>query len=652
MSDRFTTVPLSACYADENVRKVAPDKQQDKALRASIEAHGLLENLVAKEDGERFAVCAGGRRLTILQALLEEGKIEADYPVPLRVLNGDVAIQATEASLAENTIRAAIHVADMVEAVWKIRQEGMSIREVARRFGLSERRVRQLTRLGSLAPEVLEASRAEKVDEKEMQAFGATNDQEAQRKVLADVLERRKGDRYHYSEADYIRRALTSQWVSFEDRLGRFIRNKEIVKNGIGLYEKAGGRIEADLFVSERRFRDPDILFQVCKDILIEQLPPQEGVEVGRLHVGERVEPHPRDGKGAPHPYQRKPEELARFDDLEKRMDAMEDDSTEEYQALQKEQDELEELFGTDEPLSPEQKAECGVMIGISFGGDLEYREGLIRPEDMEAQPAGAGDDDEGGEEVSGVSSETRPDPEKQAKDEGLGATLMRRMIRERGMIVQRAVASSPAAAFDILAFTLARKAAASGDSIFWKNPPLKLSTDSTDCPPEFKPSLFEGLPMGFMADDLENAERFRLFCELSKSDRSKILAAAVATQVRAQLVYEGGSAELELLIECLRIPFHKRYRPDSEYFDALRKPQLIEIALAILGTNGGGTEHDQKARSKMKKGELVALLTDVFANPKQGEVLQRVNAWTPPGFVAPEPEPEAAEGEGDEATY
>ena len=78
-------IPLSRLVlAPENVRKTPPHDNAQAELKASIEAHGLLENLVARADGtdgednERFAVLAGGRRLAALRALADEGAIDAD----------------------------------------------------------------------------------------------------------------------------------------------------------------------------------------------------------------------------------------------------------------------------------------------------------------------------------------------------------------------------------------------------------------------------------------------------------------------------------------------------------------------------------------------------------------------------------------------
>ena len=109
-------IPLSClALAPENVRKTPANEFAQAELVASIQAHGLLENLVARADDpdpdgtERFAVVAGGRRLAALKALAENGTLDADHPVPCKIAaNGN----AGELSLAENVIRIAMHPAD------------------------------------------------------------------------------------------------------------------------------------------------------------------------------------------------------------------------------------------------------------------------------------------------------------------------------------------------------------------------------------------------------------------------------------------------------------------------------------------------------------------------------------------------------------
>ena len=170
-------VPLSRlALAPENVRKTPADPVAEAEMKASIAAHGLLENLVVRMDGPAdagaYAVIAGGRRLAAMKALAEDGTIDADHPVPCLVA-ADPAM-AGELSLAENIVRIAMHPADQVIAFSKLAGAGLSVGSIAARFGTAERLVEQRLRLGNVAPDLLDAYRADEIDLEVLKAFSVT----------------------------------------------------------------------------------------------------------------------------------------------------------------------------------------------------------------------------------------------------------------------------------------------------------------------------------------------------------------------------------------------------------------------------------------------------------------------------------------------
>lgn len=85
----ITSIPLSKLtHSPSNVRKIGAKSVDD--LAASIEANGLLQNLTVIEGAKgKFAVIAGGRRLTALQKLAKEQKIAKDFPVPCSIRSAD-----------------------------------------------------------------------------------------------------------------------------------------------------------------------------------------------------------------------------------------------------------------------------------------------------------------------------------------------------------------------------------------------------------------------------------------------------------------------------------------------------------------------------------------------------------------------------------
>ena len=155
MSDSERVIRCIALHflvpSPENARKTPAEGAAFAQLKASIAAHGLLENLLVrpqppKADGEiRYEVIAGGRRLAALQALADEGAIAPDRPVPCHVVTNQD--NAAELSLVENTVRTAMHPADQVEAFARIARDGGTVAEIAARFGVSERTVEHRLRL-------------------------------------------------------------------------------------------------------------------------------------------------------------------------------------------------------------------------------------------------------------------------------------------------------------------------------------------------------------------------------------------------------------------------------------------------------------------------------------------------------------------------
>jgi ParB family chromosome partitioning protein len=133
-----------------NVRKTPATAAEDAALEASIRAKGILQNLIVHPtpiDGKGvYQVDAGGRRLVILQKLAAEGVIDLDTKIPCKVEQPEDAV---ETSLMENTVRAAMHPADEFAAMAALIDAGAAIEDVATRFGVSERHVRQRLALAS-----------------------------------------------------------------------------------------------------------------------------------------------------------------------------------------------------------------------------------------------------------------------------------------------------------------------------------------------------------------------------------------------------------------------------------------------------------------------------------------------------------------------
>ncbi len=220
-----------------NARKTPATATEDAELEASIRAKGVLQNLIVHPAGsdEVYLVDAGGRRLKILQKLAAEGVIDTKtYRVPCKI---EEPADAVETSLAENTIRAAMHPADEFVAMAALIDGGAAIGDVATRFGTSERHVRQRLRLGKLAPELLDAFRAGDIGLEAVTAFTIGVDHPAQLAVWSQLKD------HSYISAHRIRHLLTETSIALDSDLGMFV--------GAEAYEAAGGTIMRDLFSAD-----------------------------------------------------------------------------------------------------------------------------------------------------------------------------------------------------------------------------------------------------------------------------------------------------------------------------------------------------------------------------------------------------------------
>ena len=131
-----------------------------------------------------------------------------------------------------------MHPADQVVAFARLADSGVTVAAIAARFGVSERTVEQRLRLGNVAPELIEAYRADEIDLNTLMAFAVTTDHARQ----LGVWERVSAQGYRPS-AWQVKRLLTEERVPAGTAVARFV--------GVDAYEAAGGPVLRDLFADE-----------------------------------------------------------------------------------------------------------------------------------------------------------------------------------------------------------------------------------------------------------------------------------------------------------------------------------------------------------------------------------------------------------------
>jgi ParB family chromosome partitioning protein len=267
-----------------NVRHTERDAEI-ASLAEDIAARGLKQNLVvvpahfstgearpvaerseAEPTGktdwqDKWEVIAGGRRLQAMQLLLADGRLPVDHLVPCLI---EDRADASETSLSENLHKVSMNPADEFAAFHAIVEqrraqgepEDEAIAYTARRFGVTVKHVQGRLRLATLAPEILEALRANEITLDIAKAYAGTSDHDVQRTVFKAA----KKSPYALTAKD-IRNRLRGVTCSLDDPRMEFV--------GLIAYRAAGGRTETEMFMGtegEERVVDVALLDKLVKE--------------------------------------------------------------------------------------------------------------------------------------------------------------------------------------------------------------------------------------------------------------------------------------------------------------------------------------------------------------------------------------------------
>ncbi|MBM6595410.1 ParB/RepB/Spo0J family partition protein [Microvirga pudoricolor] len=414
------TIPLTKLVASkQNVRRTNVTAGLDE-LCASIAAHGLLQSLsvmpVVDGDGAetgKYHVIGGGRRLAALKRLAKEKRIPKAFEVPCLIAQGE----AEELSLVENVVRERLHPADEYEAFKKLQDEqGLSVDDIAARFGVTPRVVQQRLRLGAVSPRLMKAYREEELTLEQLMAFAVTDDQERQEQVYGRLV----GG--YNMEAYTIRRMLTEGHVPASDKRVRFV--------GVEAYEAAGGTVVRDLF------SDRDGIY--CEDValldrLVDAKLTEAAVQIGQEEGWKWVEPQLEFPHGnRMRRIQRKPVALSEEDQAAQEMVQAEyNELSEQYEGAEELPDavdlrmsELEALIESFEEKGFAYDAQdckrAGVIVCLDYDGNLRIERGYVRPEDEVSQERPARGEGIGEEDADGEGDAPEADEQDEPEDEGM----------------------------------------------------------------------------------------------------------------------------------------------------------------------------------------------------------------------------------------
>jgi len=417
------TVPLNRLKASpKNARKTPHSPATIEAFAASIEAKGVLQPPVVEieRDGEgvptgNYLVTIGEGRRQGLRLLAKRKAIKRTHPVRVIV---DAENDAHEISLDENITREAMHPADQFEAFQRLAVEkGYGPEEIGARFGVSAQVVRQRLRLGAAAPELMAAYREGALALDQLMAFCVSADQDRQRQVFEQIGP--------HTPAYAIRRAMTEAKVRADDRRVRFV--------GVEAYAEAGGEVLRDLFTEDGGgwLEDVALLDRLVGEKLAglaDEAREREGWKWAE------VSPDYPDvsafGRVYPVAVERSEADAAEIVVLSEEYDriiseAGTDALSPAADARLEEIDKALQAFGPDFAYADEARARAGVMVTLGHDGLARFERGLVRAEDVPADPPSPWQEDEAADE----GADNRPRPETEASEGEAPSALSDRLL-------------------------------------------------------------------------------------------------------------------------------------------------------------------------------------------------------------------------------
>jgi ParB family chromosome partitioning protein len=508
-----------------------------------IEAHGLLQNLVAYEDDGLLWVFAGGRRYRALKILVKRKRIKSSDTFPIELRTKEEAI---ELSLAENFQREDMHPADSIRAFAALRDTGMDAEEIAARFGQAVSFVYKMLRLSALAPSLIDLIAKDQLSLEAARALTLTDDHDSQVKVC-------KAANGH---AHTIRRMLTTEKVDTTSGAFLFV--------GHEAYEAKGGTITIDLFSqgAEGFADDPELVRELAEEKL--DAIADEYRAIGWHEVRAALErPYDLYMKGSMYPATREPTEAEaeRLATIDAEIEAESEDSTA-PDPLSDERDAITEGLRA---FNREQVAVGGVALWVSHDGSL-------------------------GKSFYRAKAEPKPKASHDSAAPLYSNSLFADLTRIKTRIVQEAVAADPALALDIVLDSLAGQLLHGAHS-YQMALEVQAKAIATTVADELMATsdvqpVEETMATRFASVPGEG--RFEALRAMATDDKMALLAGLVAMMVDGT-VFAGGSPgqrhhHFEQIARASGVDIAARWSAPIALFDKMRRAAMIDLLRDEVG--------------------------------------------------------------------
>jgi ParB family chromosome partitioning protein len=594
------TVPLNRLKASpKNARKTPHSPATIEAFAASIKTKGVLQPPVVEieRDGEgaptgNYLVTIGEGRRQGLRLLAKRKAIKRTHPVRVIV---DAENDAHEISLDENITREAMHPADQFEAFQRLAVEkGYGPDEIGARFGVSAQVVRQRLRLGSAAPELMAAYREGMLALDQLMAFCVSADQDRQRQVFEQIGP--------HTPAYAIRRAMTEAKVRVDDRRVRFV--------GVEAYSEAGGGVLRDLFTEDGGgwLEDVVLLDRLVGDKLAglaDEARAREGWKWAEVSLD-----YPdvsAFGRVYPVAVERSEADAAEIVVLSEEYDRLvsETDAAEmlppEVDARLEEIDKALQAFGPDFAYADEARARAGVVVTLGHDGLARFERGLVRVEDVPADPPSPWQADEAADE--GADNRLRSEAEA-SEDEAPSALSDRLLIdltAHKTMGLRDAVQADVTAALATVVHALALQVFYPGYGV-WTPLQLRLTTTGLE---RLAPGVDDG-PAGRRVRDRCEAWGARL------PERAEDLWGVVAALPPSE--------QLDLMACCAGVGLYAVRDPHDRRPGALAQAETLATAVG-LDMAGTWTATAASYFSRVPKPRVLEAVTEAVNAEEAGRI-------------------------------
>ena len=215
-------IPIGQISVRQNLRE--HDTIDIDDMKESIKAVGLIQPITVCKDGEDYLCIIGHRRLCAYQELYKENKDR--FHSIKAIITDDKNIIVRQ--LIENVQRVDLKPIELYHALKKLRQEGLTIKQIAGILGKAEGYIKNLfsgVKEIDSAPENIEILKSDTVSLSDFKAvkpikdknekkklLEAKSDKQITRKVLYEKVKKKSADKIIYQihdiEGRFIRRAL------------------------------------------------------------------------------------------------------------------------------------------------------------------------------------------------------------------------------------------------------------------------------------------------------------------------------------------------------------------------------------------------------------------------------------------------------------